>query len=139
MLDAMGGQCLAESEEVGQKGVGEAQVMTRESPSVGLAAVGGSEGQREDTPDEGVVEDTDVVADGDETLFARLVVGAYFQQVQEAVKTRGLGGIEGMQACPAEGVHAEEESIRAGAPERARDFSVLIQVVIEVVDQHHEG
>jgi len=139
VLDAVGGQRLAKREEMRENGVGETQVMGSKGPSVGLVAVGECEGQREDTPDDGVVEDRDVVADGQEAFVARLVVGACFQQVDEAVETRALGGVEGMQGGPADGVDAEEDSMRASAPEGAGGLSVLIQIVVEVVYQHHEG
>lgn len=47
--------------------------------------------------------------------------------------------VEAMKGSPADGVDAEEDRVGAAAPEEARDFSVLVQIVVEVIDEHHEG
>lgn len=49
-----------------------------------------------------------------------------------------LGPVEAMQGGPAEGMGDEKDSIRAAAPEKAGYLSILVQIVIETVNEHHE-
>ena len=59
--EAVDGQRLAEGEELGLQGVSEADVMAAQRPSVVHVAMEGCEGERQHCPDEGVVDDSDVV------------------------------------------------------------------------------
>lgn len=54
-------QRLAECEELGLEGVSEADVMAAQRPSVVHVAMEGCEGERQHSPDERVVDDSDVV------------------------------------------------------------------------------
>lgn len=58
--------------------------MRSKRPSVVQMAVECSEGEREDTPYQWVIEDGDVIADGQEASGPCLVVCACFQQIEEA-------------------------------------------------------
>ena len=78
---AMDWECLAECEELGLEGVSEADVMAAERPSVVHVAMEGCEGERQHSPDEWVIDDSDVVRDGQETSCPRLVVCPRFEEL----------------------------------------------------------
>ncbi len=59
----MGGKYLTEGEEVGAEGVGEADVVTAEGPAMAHVSVEGREGEGQDAPDEGIIQDADMVGD----------------------------------------------------------------------------
>lgn len=90
----MGGEGLAESEEVGEEAGFKADVVAGEAPALVHIAVDCCEGERENTPHERVVQDTDMVRDGEEAASAGLVVGAGIDEVEEGSEAMHFGLVE---------------------------------------------
>ena len=129
MCQAMGRQCLTESEEMRAEGPFEADVMAAERPAMVHVAVDGGEGERKDAPQQRVVKDRDVVRDRHETFLPRFVFCSRLEEIEKAGKAIDFGLVEAKKEDARQGCNQEDCLVGGRSPEEAGDFGVVIEVI----------
>lgn len=104
MFFTMSWQTLTEGEEVRQWSVSKAQIVRRETPSMIQVAMKSRKRERQDTPDDRIVEDRDVVADSDQASFAKTIVLSRLEQVKKARQSMDLCSVESIQGYATDGM-----------------------------------